>query len=145
MLLNQNPGSILWGHRAAGRGPGGFTQGAACLIHKAGDPGTLHTLALMESTLGDTGFLPLVRGPHLALSTTLFTACDLTQTLQRGDGFTAGPGHTRLCKHQVTSAQAPIPPRGWCAQSPLTCMMRMHIPTVPSTCLLSSNHSLTFS
>lgn len=28
---------------------------------------------------------------------------------------------------------------------PRICMMRMHIPTVPRMCLLSSNHSFTFS
>lgn len=28
---------------------------------------------------------------------------------------------------------------------PKICMMRMHIPTVPSTCLFSSNHIFTFS
>lgn len=32
-----------------------------------------------------------------------------------------------------------------CMPGPLTCMIRMHIPTVPRTCLLSSNHIFTFS
>lgn len=36
------------------------------------------------------------------------------------------------------------PPPRW-QDGSLTCVIRRHIPTVPSTCLLSANHCLTFS
>lgn len=45
----------------------------------------------------------------------------------------------RACVPQLQPGSREAPDR------PLTCMIRMHIPTVPSTCLLSSNHTFTFS
>lgn len=47
------------------------------------------------------------------------------------------PPRPPLAQLQQGSLEAP--------DRPLTCMIRMHIPTVPSTCLLSSNHIFTFS
>lgn len=53
--------------------------------------------------------------------------------------------------HQPAQASYFLPVRWMCWKRvmekamPRICMIRMHIPTVPSTCLLSSNHIFTFS
>lgn len=83
--------------------------------------------------------------PHRACGVGTGTEREGLGTAERKRAWAAGcPG--QLFDVCVCACVPQLQPRSREAlDRPLTCMIRMHIPTVPSTCLLSSNHIFTFS